>query len=261
MTGEVHANTPMRGRVDIVQLEITYRCQLRCPRCNRHCNLDGLDYLRDADLTLEQLDRFIGQVRSAGVHLRQLRVLGGEPLLHPLVNDIVVRLVEGLMVAGSADTMVIVTNGLIPVHERLDAAIAEPRVGSMLSDGRIDLQVAWPGKEDSFRGVLVSPADMGMPWQECSAPRGCGSCFNTYGYWPNGSCGAVARLFDMREYARFQFPVVFEEAWPRLESEVCRHCVKGNRVLLHNQSDAVTPSYQEAMARWKSGSRAPLQRF
>jgi hypothetical protein len=232
-----------------------------CPRCNRHCNLDDLDYLRDADLTLEQLDRFIGQVRSAGAHLDELRVLGGEPLLHPQVNDMVPALVAGLMAGGSADRLVIVTNGLIPVHERLGPAFADARVSQMLRDGRIDFQVAWPGKEDSFRGVLVSPADLGLRWQECCAPRYCGSCFNTYGYWPNGSCGAVARLFDMRQYARYEFPVVFEEAWPRLESEICRHCVKGNSLLLHNVSDAVTRSYRESLDRWRSGSLPPLRRF
>jgi len=261
MADDARSNVPMRGRVEVLQLEITYRCQLLCPRCNRHCNLQQLEYLHDADLTMAQLDRCIGQIRSADVHLRQIRVLGGEPLLHPQIDEFLVRLVSSLMIDGFAETIVVVTNGVIPARERLSPALAGPAVRGMIDQGRIQFQIAWPGKQKSFRGVLVSPADMGMPWRECGVPRVCGSCLNAYGYWPNGNCGAVARLFGMGEYARFEFPIVFEDTWPHLEADLCRHCVKGSAVLVHNASDAITRSYRNAIDSWTRGSRPAFRRF
>ncbi len=261
MTAVDPLNAPMRGRVEKLQLEITYRCQLLCPRCNRHCNLQQLPYLHDADLTTAQLDRCIDQIRAANAHLRQIRVLGGEPLLHPKVNEFVVSLVSALMVDGLAETMVVVSNGVIPARERLSPALAHPLVRAMVEQGRISCQIAWPGKEDSFRGVLVSPADIGMSWRECAVPRVCGSCLNAYGYWPNGNCGAIARLFGLSDYARFEFPTVFEETWPHLEADLCRHCVKASAVLVHNASDAVSRSYQAALDRWARASNPPFRRF
>jgi len=253
--------TPMRGKVRIIQLEITYQCNLLCNHCNRHCNLTFLPYLKDAEMTEEQIDRFIRHIKENNVHLEQLRVLGGEPLLHPQVQNFLFKLHRELMTSGYLDTMVIVTNGIIPRHERLAEFMNDPDVKPLLESGRIGFQVAREGKEHSFRGVLIAPVDMGMKWRECCVTRVCGSLLNAYGYWPNGNCAAIARLFYLPHYAKKEFPIVFEDTWPTLENDLCRLCVKGNRVLLRNKSDIVSNSYQEAVERWENGFLGKFERF
>ncbi|MBF0545527.1 MAG: radical SAM protein [Candidatus Riflebacteria bacterium] len=253
--------TPMRGKVRIIQLEITYQCNLLCKHCNRHCNLSFLPYLKDADMTEEQIDRFIEQIKKNQVHLDQLRVLGGEPLLHPLIVSFLFKLHRELMTGGFLDTMVIVTNGIIPRYERLADFTNDSVVKPLLESGRIAFQVAPEGKEKGFRGVCIAPVDMNMKWKECCVPRVCGSLLNSYGYWPNGNCAAIARLFYLPHYARREFPTVFEECWPTLENDLCRFCVRANAVLLRNKSELVTRSYREAVERWKQGFPGEFKRF
>jgi MoaA/NifB/PqqE/SkfB family radical SAM enzyme len=253
--------TPMRGKVRIIQLEITYRCNLLCNHCNRHCNLTFLPYLQDAEMTEEQIDRFIRQIKENNVHLEQLRLLGGEPLLHPQVESFLFKLQRELMATGFLDTIVIVTNGIIPHQERLAGFMNDSSIKPLLESGVISFQVAREGKEHGFRAVSIAPVDMGMNWQECCNPRICGSMLNVYGYWPNGNCAAIARLFYLPHYARMEFPVVFEENWPTLGDDLCRFCVKGNRVLLHNKADVVTPSYSKAVERWEKGYQGAFERY
>ncbi|MBF0524965.1 MAG: radical SAM protein [Deltaproteobacteria bacterium] len=253
--------TPMRGRVTIIQLEITYRCNLRCDRCNRHCHLDFLPYHKDADMTEYQLDKFIHQVKVNNVHLHQIRMLGGEPLLHPQADTFLSKLYYELMAEDRLDTIVIVTNGIIFRHERFKNVMNDPEISPLFESGRIRFQVAWPGKEDTFRGVFIAPVDMGMHWKECYVPRACGSLLNTYGYWPNGNCAAIARLLYLPHYARYEYPLIFEENWPTLESDLCRYCVKGNSALNYNRSSATTESYRKAMEKWKNGFEGRFDRF
>lgn len=253
--------TPMRGKVRVIQLEITYQCNLLCKHCNRHCNLTFLPYLKNAEMTEPQIDRFIGQVKENNVRLEQVRVLGGEPLLHPRVERFLFKLHRELMTSGFLKTMVIVTNGIISRHERLAGFMNDPDIKPLLEQGKISFQVAWEGKEHGFRGVFIAPVDMGMKWRECCVARVCGSLLNAYGYWPNGNCAAIARLFYLPNYAGMEFPTVFEDAWPTLENDLCRYCVKGNRVLLHNKADVVTRSYREAVERWRQGFRGAFERF
>lgn len=252
---------PMRGRVTRIQLEITYRCNLMCSRCNRHCNLAFLPYLRDADMTLPQIEKFIRQVKDNNVHLEQIRVLGGEPLLHPRVEEFLFKLHAELMAAGKVDQIVIVTNGIIPSRERLGNLMTDPRTRHLFENEKIRFQTSRPGKEHAFRGVLIAPADMGLKWRECCVPRVCGSLLNTYGYWPNGNCAAIARLFYQPQYCRHTYPVIFEECWPDLENDLCRYCVKGNRVLLYNDSDTISRSYEQALDRWKNGFAGGFEHF
>ena len=251
----------MRGKVRIIQLEITYRCNLLCDRCNRHCNLSFLPYLKDADMTEKQIGRFIRQVKEKGVQLEQLRVLGGEPLLHPQIEKYLFLLHRDLMSPGLLDTMVIVTNGIIPRSERLAAFLNDSAIQPLVESGRIRFQAAWEGKERDFRGVFIAPVDMGMSWRECGVTRVCGSLLNTYGYWPNGNCAAIARLFYLPRYAKQEFPIVFEENWPALENDLCRFCVKANRVLIRNKSDLVTRSYSKALEMWKKGFQGTFVTF
>ena len=253
--------TPMRGKVRILQLEITYRCNLLCNHCNRHCNLTFLPYLKDADMTEEQIDRFIRQVKENSVHLDQIRILGGEPLLHPKIENFLFKLHRELMMDGLLDTIVLVTNGILSRQERLATFLNDTTIKPLLESGRISFQVAWEGKEHEFRGVLIAPVDMGMPWQECGVTRACGSLLNAYGYWPNGNCAAIARLFYMPHYAKREFPVIFEENWPTLGNDLCRFCVKGSSILIRNKSDRVTKSYREAFERWRNGFRGKFARY
>jgi radical SAM protein with 4Fe4S-binding SPASM domain len=102
---------PEKNRFHGIALEITRRCNLQC----RHCYLAAGEP-GERELTTEELERLIRQVRGAGG--TSVSIGGGEPLLHPDWH----RLVE---LALSLDLLVALgTNGTLinaPLAEELAA--------------------------------------------------------------------------------------------------------------------------------------------
>jgi molybdenum cofactor biosynthesis enzyme MoaA len=64
---------------DLLEMDITYYCNLRCCNCNRSCGLAPTD----DRLSLEQIIKFLQESREKGVKWQRFRILGGEPTLHP----------------------------------------------------------------------------------------------------------------------------------------------------------------------------------
>ena len=78
---------PSRSHVEI---DITYKCNLKCLNCNRSCTQAP----SDVEMPVETVEAFIAQSVAQKVSWRRIRVLGGEPTLHSRFFDIVDRLTE-----------------------------------------------------------------------------------------------------------------------------------------------------------------------
>lgn len=71
-----------KGRPLWLVLELTYRCQLKCPWCN-----NPLDFQEhDGELTTEEWKRVLAEARALGS--LQLGFTGGEPLLRPDLEEL-----------------------------------------------------------------------------------------------------------------------------------------------------------------------------
>lgn len=256
-------------KIKYIQLEITYRCNLLCVKCNRHCNLD-LPYLKGAEMTMEQLKKFIREVKQKDIHLERIRILGGEPLLHPEIENFVSILFYELIVPGNLERIVIITNGVIyrrgKLNDYIKNIMLDPYIKRAFKVKMIKFRISHIKKEEEFFWVLASPEDLGFKWHQCDQPNVCGTLLNTYGYWPQGVCGAIARLFCLNEYVRDEFPIYFNETWPNLEENVCRYCVFASEELqneLNNNKDleSMSASYKEAFERWQNGGGCTFQKY
>ncbi len=74
----------MRGNANRIEIDITYRCNLRCTNCNRSCTqAPSTD-----KMTAEQISRFIKESIEARRRWKTIRILGGEPTLHDGLAEI-----------------------------------------------------------------------------------------------------------------------------------------------------------------------------
>ena len=200
-----------------------------------------------------QVERFIREVRQKGIYIERLRLLGGEPLLHPEADDFIKVLFYELIIPGNLDRIEIVTNGTINTEERFTKIMRDPNIKKAFDIKVIKFNISYPNEEESFRWVLAAPVDLGFEWHICRLPYECGSNLNTYGYWPGGSCGAVARLFCRSDYARQHFPVNFIETWPNIKEDLCKYCGSGCSELVTRKEGPVSLSYENAIKRWRDG--------
>lgn len=68
-----------RRRPDRLELDITYACNLHCFNCNRSC-----EQARTNDrMSVAQIRQFLAESRERGQKWRMIRVIGGEPTIHP----------------------------------------------------------------------------------------------------------------------------------------------------------------------------------
>jgi len=73
-------------------LYITERCQLRC----KHCYM-GDRLLKPKEMSLEEIRKILKYFKSLGHY--KLYLLGGEPLLHPQIKEIIIEDISRLVYA------------------------------------------------------------------------------------------------------------------------------------------------------------------
>ena len=156
-----------------LELNLTLRCQLQCPNCNRLCHLFP-DRGEEEDMTVEQVLRFCNQLANSPVKVKRLKLLGGEPLLHPefpeVYHHLLAAVEEGLIGKIKIESNHVLPKPDVPEHPK----------------------VHWAGKPQHRKRhlpVLWSPRDMGYTTKgPCVMPRICGPILDAYGY---SLCSAV----------------------------------------------------------------------
>lgn len=189
-----------------VELEITLRCNNACANCNR---LVGIWTPPESDMTLGQIQTFIDQTKNRydrlGIPLDHIRIIGGEPLIHPRFITIYLMLVEQLKKSGLLKKIILVTNGILPIP----------------SEYKDQIEVI-PIPQKRHSNFFISPQDTGLMMTPCDAPWYCGIAVNAFGYFPGGACCSLIRLFGLQEEVRYDFPDTIA-TWSL--NKICPHCV------------------------------------
>lgn len=193
-----------------LEMNLTTRCQLQCVNCNRLCHVYP-DRGEEEDMSIEQIQRFIGQLRESPVKVKRLKLLGGEPLLVPHFAE-----VYGLLAAavdeGFIRNIKIESNHVLPKPDVADHP-----------------HIRWAGKPQHRKRhlpVLWSPRDMGHETKgPCSMPRICGPSLDAYGYSLCSVCVMMFRLFDREDLYRDEFPGNWHEDFAEAIEVMCPQCI------------------------------------
>jgi organic radical activating enzyme len=90
-----------------IEFDVTLQCNFSCPSCNRHSNFNaltdpfdkdnaaGLNYYENTNVTMDHVDKLISDCKKQG-KIERIHIIGGEPLTHPNIADIVDRLRDNL---------------------------------------------------------------------------------------------------------------------------------------------------------------------
>ncbi|MFO8241273.1 MAG: radical SAM protein [Dissulfuribacterales bacterium] len=70
---------------EYVEMDITYKCNLKCANCNRSC----AQLPSRIEMSVEQVENFIQESIEHRVYWKRIRILGGEPTLHSRFFDII----------------------------------------------------------------------------------------------------------------------------------------------------------------------------
>ena len=175
---------------DLVEIDITYSCNLKCYNCDRSCEQDP----SSDHMSVGQVRHFLEESRAAGVLWKRIRVLGGEPTNHPNFLEIM-KLIRDYRDGFSPETSIqVCTNG----HgERVKRTLSLLPPDVVVNNSAKTTKV-----QTHFDTFNVAPVDVkeyaGADFSNgCWVTECCGMGVTPYGYYPCAVAGAIDRTFGL----------------------------------------------------------------
>lgn len=158
---------------DVVDIDITSKCNISCNNCSRFSNLSSTW----VDLPMGRIEKFIKDNAHRGRNLT-VKVIGGEPTIHPHIDKIIIELDRFFHV-------VLVTNGVKDYTPPVDICIEN--------------SAKWIGMNPEFWSTCDAPIDDPEFEDEdfshgCDTAHSCGSGFTVDGYFPCTIMGSIDRM-------------------------------------------------------------------
>lgn len=236
---------PINGPV-AYQIAVTYRCNAACKWCVQH--LDVIRWKCDTDVTVEEVIAASKILKKYNITIGKLRVTGGEPCIHPKLEEICVAIGENWTPRTSWYR--IYSNGKLPLPKRVPGRFSVVPLNSIK-------------KMELFTPFNVSPADLGIEpilgfTQECAQQVRCGRWFDHFGFTSCGVAGVLGTMLGDDCYE--PLPVMMGRP------SVCQHCLFSlPRVQRHaiarkvneGKIPDVTPTFERAIERWRDDPPSP----
>jgi hypothetical protein len=223
-----------------IEIDITYRCNLKCINCNRSCRQAPTN----EQMTVEQIQKFIKESIDNNVNWERIRVMGGEPTLHPNVIEILNLLLE-YKKKYSPDTCIeLDTNGFGKiVNDVLSKVPKEIEIENTSKKSELQLFYLFNmAPKDSIR---YNYADYSSGCQVISVD---GFGLTPYGYYPCAAAGGIDRIFGF-DIGRKKLPSYEDSMTDQLQTfcKLCGRFHAGKRT----NSELMSPTWKIAYENYK----------
>lgn len=190
-----------------VEIDITYRCNLGCGSCDRSCGMIG----SGEDMGLDQIREFIEESERRGHAWKRIRIMGGEPFLHPEIEKILEE-ISGYISRNPACSAEVYTNGTYDCSVRIPDNIL---VHDTMKSER-------PNRFDPYN---LAPCDLNPEYEGrgCWITTDCGVGLNVHGFYCCAAGAAVDRAFGFGLASQWPDDAGIEEG----KKVLCRYCGHG----------------------------------
>ena len=233
-----------------IELDITWACNLRCFNCNRSCEQAPTG----EQMSVAQVARFVDESLAAGKRWERIRILGGEPTLHPAFDAILAELLR-YRAAVPEVVLELVSHG----HgERTTARLAS------LPEGITVENTGKTSPTQPFHTFNVAPRDLPSyaraDWRNgCAIPETCGVGLGPYGYYPCAVAAGIDRVLG-KDLGRQHLPGDDDTMEDQLRAlcSACGHFKRERETPVDHPVSSAT--WDAAYAAWR-GQRPKLTRY
>ncbi|HYO64978.1 MAG TPA: radical SAM protein [Archangium sp.] len=171
---------------ELIEIDITYLCNLRCFNCNRSVR-QAPEALH---LPLAAITAFVDQSIARDKRWRRIRVLGGEPTLHPAFFELIEEL-RRYRQAYPDCLIEVVTNG--------HGEAVRSRLSQLPADIWLENSAKTSEVQPAFGPFNLAPMDDAAYRHAdfrngCAIMRDCGMGLTPLGYFPCAVAGGIARI-------------------------------------------------------------------
>lgn len=198
-----------------IEIDITWHCNLLCKNCNRSCRQAPTT----EQMTIEQIKKFIQESIQNQKKWEYIRIVGGEPTLHPNILEILSLLGEYQATYSPTTTLVLVSNGYSDYVNNILKQVPKTVIIKNTAKDSPD--------QPTFESFNIAPIDLpnykNINFSNaCKITTNCGLGLNRYGYYPCAVAGGIDRIFGLH-LGKLQLPLHDKETRPVL-SVCCRLC-------------------------------------
>jgi len=241
-----------------LEIQVMLLCSWNCHACDQFSNLPAIHWVRKATMSMEQIQRFVNEMTENNAYLGRIRLVGGEPTLHPKLPEIV-DLLRTLVDQGHVLNLEIVTNG----------ASMEKLTPDLRKKLKIRISNETEKSKTHTANLANTPATLGYADKvvPCNAPGHCGISLNYFGYFPCSSGAGLARLMnDVPRWQRLELPKKRPlEEWSDLK-DLCGWCFHALRSedkvkcgTRNYELNVPHPKMFVELAPWLNGKKTPSE--
>lgn len=232
---------PMHRRSKrFIEIDLTYQCNLGCDNCDRACKTAPS---KDR-LSIYQIKRFIKESVDNGLMWKRIRILGGEPTLHPDINRILNLLIEYKRSHSKKTVIELVSNGFGGEVRRTLSEIPKDIIIDNTAK-RTDSQLFIPFNIAPIDSRKYDDADF---TNGCRNISECGIGLTPYGYYPCAAAGTIDRVFGF-DKGKKELPKADDQMLDQLNI-FCRYC--GHfRITFLTKKVKISPTWKKAYDEYK----------
>lgn len=236
---------------DLIEMDITYLCNLHCANCNR----SSAQAPEAVHMSVRQVTEFVDDSLAAGRQWRRIRILGGEPTLHPEFDLILAELLR-YKAASPITQLQLVTNGHgAKVNRVLGRLPPQIYVDNSAKQGTI---------QPEFGPFNLAPRDrFKYRFAEfkngCAIMADCGMALTPLGYYPCALAGGIDRVLRVNR-GRPRLPEAADDMRDLLEP-ACALCGRFDdghyvppKLRLPLLEQVTSPSWVRIYREWKTGA-------
>ncbi len=233
----------------LLEIDLTYICSLRCQGCNR--SIDKAP--SNENVSIDQINQFINESVQCGHSWKGIRILGGEPTLHPEFLAILDSLMAYRKKHLPNLRITVVSNGY---SERTKLILNKIPEGILVENTS---KVS--GVQVDFAPFNNAPQDYPEHARSdfrngCWITKGLGMGLTPNGYYHCAIAGGIDRIFNFK-IGRHSIPDSGDPLYEQF-SALCSLC---GHFCIHAPSktptDGISSSWLEAFAAWNNLHKVP----
>lgn len=225
-----------------LEIDITHVCTLQCFNCDRGLSL--IPGGKDTNIGLEQINKFIDQTITNNHQWQQIRVMGGEPTVHPEFNNIIQSLFNYKSEYNKSLRLIVATNGHTDfTKNKLDWL--ELNYPSIIVENTSKIS----NYQTGFDLIHYAPSDINNDpnhqYRGCWTTEACGVGLNASGFYCCAVGGAIDKFFKY-DIGFKDLTDVTAENMSKMFNPLCSKC--GRHDYLRGDNDNIEVATSKA---WK----------
>lgn len=217
-----------------LEIDITFNCSLRCLNCDR--GLSIINHSKNTDMQIEQITKFISESINCNHLWERIRIMGGEPTLHPDFESIINLFADYKEKYNKEVELIVSTNGFSKITISKIEWVKKNYPNIIIENSNKK-----GNEQKDFHLIHMAPSDIHRGddseynYLGCWATEACAISLNYSGFYCCAVAGMIARVFNYDIGIKSVEKLSINE-FEKTFNQVCSKCGRYHEIKVDNSN-------------------------